>query len=77
MLGLPETSAFDHPSSIRYFKVSDLRVTHQTLVSRGVQFSALPHLAAKMPDHELWLAFFRDLDGNTLALMSEKKACGV
>jgi methylmalonyl-CoA/ethylmalonyl-CoA epimerase len=26
---------------------------------------------AKMPDHELWMAFFRDPDGNLLALMSE------
>jgi methylmalonyl-CoA/ethylmalonyl-CoA epimerase len=29
------------------------------------------HLIAKMPDHELWMAFFRDPDGNLLALMSE------
>jgi methylmalonyl-CoA/ethylmalonyl-CoA epimerase len=30
-----------------------------------------PHLVAKMPDHELWMAFLKDPDGNTLALMSE------
>jgi methylmalonyl-CoA/ethylmalonyl-CoA epimerase len=71
MLGIPETPKFDHPSSILYFGVSDLRETHQTLMARGVEFTAPPHLVAKMPDHELWMAFFRDLDGNTLALMSE------
>jgi methylmalonyl-CoA/ethylmalonyl-CoA epimerase len=28
-------------------------------------------MIAKMPDHELWMAFFRDPDKNLLALMSE------
>ena len=27
-------------------------------------------MIAKMPDHELWMAFFRDSEGNLLALMS-------
>lgn len=71
MLGIPEKPEFDHPGSILYFKVPDLRETHQTLTSRGVEFLAPPHRIAKMPDHELWMAFFRDFDGNTLALMSE------
>ena len=71
MLGIPEKPEFDHPGSILYFKVSDLRETHQTLTARGVEFVAPPHLIAKMPDHELWMAFFHDLDDNTLALMSE------
>jgi len=30
-----------------------------------------PHLIAKMPDHDLWMAFFTDPDGHTLALMQE------
>ena len=74
MLGLPETPEFDHPSSILYFKVPDLRETHQTLTTRGVEFISPPHLIGKMPDHELWMAFFRDLDDNTLALMSELRS---
>ena len=71
MLGIPEKPEFDHPCSILYFKVPDLRETHPTLTTRGVEFLAPPHLIAKMPDREIWMAFFRDLDGNTLALMSE------
>ncbi len=58
MLGIPEKTEFDHPSSILYFKVPDLHETHQTLTARGVEFIAPPHLIAKMPDHELWMAFF-------------------
>jgi methylmalonyl-CoA/ethylmalonyl-CoA epimerase len=26
---------------------------------------------AHMPDHDLWMAFFRDPDANVMALMSE------
>ena len=34
-------------------------------------FTDEPHMIAKMPDHELWMAFFKDLDDNVLAIMSE------
>jgi methylmalonyl-CoA/ethylmalonyl-CoA epimerase len=60
-------------SSILYFKVDDIQVACETLESRGVAFERAPHLVAKMPDHNLWMAFFRDPAGNTLALMSEIK----
>jgi methylmalonyl-CoA/ethylmalonyl-CoA epimerase len=36
-----------------------------------VTFEAEPHLIAKLPDHELWMAFFRDPGRNLLALMGE------
>ena len=58
-------------SSVLYYKVPDLRAAFATLTERGVSFDSDPHLIAKMPDHELWMAFFRDPDGNLLALMSE------
>ena len=71
MLGVPERSEFDHPGSILYFRVDDLDAAYSTLVARGVAFTDQPHLIATMPDHELWMAFFTDSEGNTLALMSE------
>ncbi len=71
MLGKPEKSEFDHPASIIYYNVPDVRETHKELVSKNVTFESDPHLVARMPDHELWMAFFKDLDGNLLALMSE------
>lgn len=58
-------------SSIVYFKVPDIRTAYQTLREREVTFDREPHLIARMPDHELWMAFFRDPDRNLLALMSE------
>jgi catechol 2,3-dioxygenase-like lactoylglutathione lyase family enzyme len=71
MLTVPEKPEFDHPSSIFYFKVADIRAVAQTLQPRGVEFDSPPHLIAAMPDHDLWMAFFRDADRNVLALMSE------
>jgi methylmalonyl-CoA/ethylmalonyl-CoA epimerase len=58
-------------SSIVYFKVDDIAKTHEALSSKGVAFDREPHMIAKMPDHDLWMAFFRDPDRNLLALMSE------
>ncbi len=71
MLGPPETPEFDHPGSIIYFKVDDINAAFATLSGRGVHFRDKPHLIAKLPDHELRMTFFEDLDKNILALMSE------
>jgi len=58
-------------SSILYFRVPDIQAAARTLESRSVAFDQQPHFVARMPDHELWMAFFRDPDRNLLALMSE------
>jgi methylmalonyl-CoA/ethylmalonyl-CoA epimerase len=58
-------------SSILYFKVPDIQQMAEILKGRGVVFEREPHLLASMPDHDLWMAFFRDPDRNVLALMSE------
>ena len=71
MLGVPDDSEFDHPASILYYKVDDIRAAHAALRDKGADFRSEPHLVAKMPDHELWMAFLKDSEGNTLALMSE------
>jgi methylmalonyl-CoA/ethylmalonyl-CoA epimerase len=71
MLSIADSPQYDHPGSILYYKVDDIRATHQALVAKGVVFSGEPHMIAKMPDHELWLADFRDTEGNTAALMAE------
>ena len=73
MLSKPSSPEYDHPGSVLYFKVDDLQASHRDLVAKGVTFVSEPHLIAKMPDHELWMAFFKDTEGNTLALMSEKR----
>ncbi|MBI4539150.1 MAG: VOC family protein [Gemmatimonadetes bacterium] len=71
MLGIPERAEFDHPSSVLYFRVLDIGAAHQELVARGVRFEGDPHQIADLGSRELWMAFFRDVDNNLLALMSE------
>ena len=70
MLGLPEGNQ-EKLSSLLFFKVPDIQAVYQTLLSRGVEFEQKPQLVARMPDHDLWLAAFRDPDRNVLELMSE------
>jgi methylmalonyl-CoA/ethylmalonyl-CoA epimerase len=72
MLSRPEKKEFDHASSILYFKVGDIRSAYESLRSRKVVFEDEPHVVARMQDHDLWMAFFRDLDGNIFALMAEQ-----
>jgi catechol 2,3-dioxygenase-like lactoylglutathione lyase family enzyme len=54
-----------------YFTCADIALAVMELQLRGVTFSGPPHLIAKMDDHDLWMAFFEDPDGHTLALMQE------
>ena len=71
MLSPPEKPEFDHPCSILYFKVDNIQAAYDRLVHRGVKIEDQPHVVARMPDHDLWLAEFRDSEGNLMALMSE------
>ena len=71
MLDRPEKPEFDHPSSILYFLVPDIQTAHRRLVDAGVAIVEEPRVIAPMPDHDLWMGFFRDTEGNVMALMSE------
>jgi len=68
-------SASDKPLQtdgfVVYFKVPEIQQAHRALLERGVTFEGDPHLVARMPDHNLWMAVFRDPDRNMLAIMSE------
>ena len=54
-----------------YFRCADIALAVAELKQRGLSFDSTPHLIAKMDDHDLWMAFFGDPDGHTLALMQE------
>lgn len=71
LVGVPEAAGTAQRGSMIYFKVADIHAVHATLSRRGVTFGAEPHLVHKAAAYELWLAEFRDPDGNQLALMSE------
>jgi len=71
MLGKPEKPEFDHPASIVYYKVSDIQEAARTLAAGGGAFDGEPHIVARLPHADLWMAFFRDMDRNLLAITSE------
>jgi methylmalonyl-CoA/ethylmalonyl-CoA epimerase len=58
-------------SSVIYLRCADIALAMRALQRRGVAFDNPPHLIARMDDHDLWMVFFRDPDGHTLALMQE------
>lgn len=58
-------------ASIIYFRVADITAAYEQFAAADVAFEARPHHVATLPDHELWMAFFRDPDRNLLALMCE------
>jgi methylmalonyl-CoA/ethylmalonyl-CoA epimerase len=73
MLDRPEKQEFDRASSILYFAVPDIQAAYAKMKGSGVRFEDEPHMIARMPDHDLWMTFFRDTEDNLLALMSEVK----
>lgn len=72
MLTGAEAPEFDHPASVLYFSVEDIDVAYRTLHERGVEFRDEPHLIHRAEQYDLWMAFFRDADDNTFAIMSQK-----
>ncbi|MCY4528724.1 MAG: VOC family protein [Chloroflexi bacterium] len=54
-----------------YFTVPDVPRATQVLKSRGVRFIGEPRVIHSTDTYDLWMSFFTDLDGNTLALMAE------
>ena len=73
MLSTPQGAGTVGHNSTLYFSVTDIAATHAAIVARGARNERDPQFAAKMPDHELWIGFVRDPDGNLIGLMEEKR----
>jgi predicted enzyme related to lactoylglutathione lyase len=73
MLSTPQGAGTAGANSTLYFKVSDIGATQSALVARGATNERAPQLTAKMPDHELWIGFLRDPDGNLIGLLEERQ----
>ncbi len=73
-LMLSQQEKLNPDESILYFKVADIVQVHSNLLQKGVQFIAAPHRIHQHSDGtEEWMAFFKDPDGRTLALMTQMK----
>ncbi len=72
MMAEADRPELDHPASIIYYRVNDIEATVSALKSKGVKFEHGARLVHPAEDHNLWLAFLRDMDENLVALMEEK-----
>jgi methylmalonyl-CoA/ethylmalonyl-CoA epimerase len=68
-------------STILYFRVPDIDAAYRALLDRGVGFEGEPHVIHRdtagdfgPAGEEEWMAFFRDSEGNLLALASRRRA---
>jgi catechol 2,3-dioxygenase-like lactoylglutathione lyase family enzyme len=73
MLTTPQGHGSVGGNSVLYFKVSRISETYSALVARGATNERAPQLTAKMSDHELWIGFLRDPDGNLVGLLEERR----
>jgi len=73
MLTTGEGTDLGRMSSMVYYFVNDIDATWRDLSAKGVAFPEKPHVIAKMPDHDLWLAAFADSEGNVLGIMEERR----
>ena len=72
MLTVKKGDDKDHKTSVIYYKVKNIHDAEKAITDKGIKFIRSPELAAKMPDHELWIGFLRDPDDNLIGIMDEK-----
>ena len=71
MLAVPEGEG-GSGGSVLYFRVAGVPAAAEVLRQRGVALEGGPHVVHRDDRHELWMAFFRDSEGNLLALSGER-----
>ncbi len=67
----------DVPGAILYMRVDDIQKSYQALQERGIAFVDEPHMINRddagqfgPKGAEEWMAFFKDSEGNTIAIAS-------
>ncbi len=73
MLSTPQGAGEVGKNSIPYFQTTNIEQFYTTALERGATGERAPQLAAQMPDHQLWIGFLKDPDGNLIGLMEEKR----
>jgi catechol 2,3-dioxygenase-like lactoylglutathione lyase family enzyme len=75
MLSTPQGAGAVGANSVLYYRVAgDVEAAYADLTARGATAESAPHLVAEMPDHDLWMGFVRDPDGNLVGLMEERRS---
>ena len=71
MLARPEAGEPSQPSSVLYYAVDDVHEAFRRIAAAGAEVAHEPRIIHRTPEMELWMAFFRDGEGNTFAVMNE------
>ena len=71
-LSIASDPIYEPPGSILYYGVRDIDASHEELERLGIEFLRGPHIVARLDKVEVWMAFFEDTEGNTLAITSER-----
>ena len=71
MLGRPEGNEQVPPSSVLYYSVDDVQAAFERISAAGAEVVSEPHIIHRTQEMELWMAFFRDGEGNMFAVMNE------
>ncbi|MCU0646739.1 MAG: VOC family protein [Gemmatimonadaceae bacterium] len=69
MLARPEGESGG--TSVLYYAAIDLAGIFTRFADHGATIVQQPHKVAAMPDHDLWIGFVRDSEGNLVGVMSE------
>ncbi|HSK98061.1 MAG TPA: VOC family protein [Euzebyales bacterium] len=72
-LGVPESDEYAS-RCLLYFRVDDIDAEYARLMDAGVPFGGEPHVVHRDGATELWMADFKDPDGNNLVLMQDRQA---
>jgi predicted enzyme related to lactoylglutathione lyase len=76
-LYLSEDQSEEFPSNpLLYYRVADINEAYKAISSHGVSFEREPHVVHRTEQYELWMAGFRDSEGNFIHLMDEAPVTG-
>jgi catechol 2,3-dioxygenase-like lactoylglutathione lyase family enzyme len=72
MLSTPQGIGAVGANSILYFHAPDIAKRFDEMVELGARKEREPQLAARLNDHDVWIGFVRDFDGNLIGIIEEK-----
>jgi methylmalonyl-CoA/ethylmalonyl-CoA epimerase len=61
------------PNSFLYFRTPDIDAVLADAKTKNVTIHQEPQIIARMPDHDLWLMWIKDSEGNLLGIMEERR----
>jgi methylmalonyl-CoA/ethylmalonyl-CoA epimerase len=71
-LMLSSEAAAEGGNSVLYFNAPNIQEDFEALRSRMVKFTHGARIMHSAIGYELWMAFFKDAEGNTMAIMDQR-----